>query len=861
MCFNSFSTSFSILCLLQSSISYEHNVKYVLILTFVTAKLGRDTNDVDFLCKELLQSMEFSEARNRYDQVEEACSQTFDWLFMKPELGFRAWLETGKGLYFIRGQPASGKSTLMKWAFNDFRTTAALGVRSGRQAQVNFFFHDRGSEIQSSFKGLLQSIIHQILNESRELLQSILPIHQEMVRRSLPFWTEQYLTKALQSILRQRIVSLDITLFLDALDEYDGNFESIANFLSSIATTEDTSLTRLRVCFSSRPLQILLDKFGGLPGFDIREHTADDVKQVIESKMSQNARMSRFMQAETPEDRLLTLDFKGKVFSRAKGVFLWVILVLDELLEEFTEGESMQGLIRQLDRLPTKLEDFYQHTWDRLPRKYLGESSLIFETLRCATTIIDLHDLFEICRCAHIPSLTECTPCAAAEGGAYDHDGEERWLRSRTAGLVQLVPIVPLYRDLWEASSESSWMSGGRAFCPMPERQKVPSHQVQFLHQTVKSFSTNANLKDRLAGFYPSWSNGHAYIARYSWTLFYQHPQIDSGNSNDQNDAIREQGYFWERKQASHLLRYLAQHTSMAEAEVPQILFPLLTEFGDDRIAKLFSSSWWLQDMDWPLLNMCAFVVVFELCDLLHALLEAKEGQGLASSPPLLHLAVIQSPPRTNMSGEKRSRILRTLLSHGANASEIFEEQTAYEKLCELIMNDQLRVDDLRKDVRAMVVPFLEARQDPNMKVGYNKRSGRRGYRRSQQRLLHYAASSANSALITALLEYGAALNTTDEDGLTPLDCVCDAERALNNGFQLVDMVEAFLKDDAWEELPFDDYLKAASLLLSRGAQYGTPIEDTVDKLGFERKSITKKHIDGLRSRGISTFSPLFKRS
>ena len=94
----------------------------------------------------------------------------------------------------------------MKWVFNDPRTAVALTTRDGRQARANFFFHDRGSENQKSFKGPLQGIMYQILQESWELLPSILPIRQEILKRLQPSWTEKDIQKAFQCILEQQVL-------------------------------------------------------------------------------------------------------------------------------------------------------------------------------------------------------------------------------------------------------------------------------------------------------------------------------------------------------------------------------------------------------------------------------------------------------------------------------------------------------------------------------------------------------------------------------------------------------------------------------------------------------------------------------
>ena len=826
----------------------------MLNLIYATASQWHETETITLNCNELLQSLELGETTSRFDQVEKACDQTFEWLFAKPDLGFRSWLESGIGLYWCRGHPASGKSTLIKWVFNDPRTAAALTARDGRQARVNFFFHDRGSEIQKSFKGLLQGIMYQILQESRGLLKSLLPIRQEILRRHQPFWTEEDMKKAFQCILKQQVLRLDITLFLDALDEYDGNKESIASFLHSIAAAVDTSLTRFKICFSSRPLQIFLDRFSDVPGFDIHEHTVEDISLVIHSKMSQNSRMSRYMQAENTEDRLLTKELGKKISSKAEGIFLWVILVLDELLDEFTEGETIRGLMEKLDRLPPKLEDFYQHTLNRLPSKYFNENMLIFEVLRCAIKPLQLHDLYEICRCANIPSLAECTPCTAADN-VYDNDSVQRWIRSRTAGLVQLVPSK--YKDD-DPSGRGQVTSN--IFCPIPHRRRETIYLVQFLHQTVKTFSLGAYRAPDLTSRYSLHGDGHVCIARYVLALLFHHSQEESNVQGrgysvyDEENALKEQTY-WGRYGAFYLIDVLTKYVLLAESKTPKVLLPSFVEFGNNKINDLFDIPMWTGEMKYPpLTSVSAYAVVFELCEFLDAHLEHSKGKALLSSPPLLHLAVTQQLLSFHFDFRNRSKIIRILLNHGANACEVFEEYTAYERLCELAMEYRLPfVDGLREGMLAMVLPFLEVGQDPSVKIRFSRRMSKRRYYTGEQCLLHYAASSGDAALIAALLEHGADINAVDGSGLTPLDYICDAE-SRSSFAQLSVMVDEFFQSPAFSRQiePLRSYLEAASLLVSRGARYGVPTAGAEEDNFFERKPLTRNHIDGLKSRGIS---------
>jgi hypothetical protein len=260
-----------------------------------------------------------------------------------------------------------------------------------------------------------------------------------------------------------------------------------------------------------------------------------------------------------------------------------------------------------------------------------------------------------------------------------------------------------------------------------------------------------------------------------------------------------------------------------------------------------------------PLTSVSAYAVVFELCELLDALLEQNKGKALLSSPPLLYFAVTRWPLGSHNASKNRPRILRILLKHGANPCEVFANYTAYERLCELAMRHHFPAsNELKTGLLGMVLPFLEAGQDPNTKIRYSRAEGRHKERRGEQCLLHFAASLGDTDLIAALLEHGADVNTVDEAGSTPLDWACDIERVFHFPPQLSEIVDGFLKQPAFsgQHGLLRNYLEAASLLVSKGARFGVPTANADDKFSLPRKPLTRIHIDGLRGRGISTLFP-----
>ncbi|KAK5992041.1 hypothetical protein PT974_05437 [Cladobotryum mycophilum] len=124
---------------------------------------------------------------DRLQQIEEKFEQTFNWIYEDPSVGFGTWFRSGQGIYWINGKPGSGKSTLMKFIYNDSRTKRIL-CRWGTSARfmtASFFFHHRGTLIQRSFEGLLRSIISQMIEAQPDLIPLLFPILEARLGQKL----------------------------------------------------------------------------------------------------------------------------------------------------------------------------------------------------------------------------------------------------------------------------------------------------------------------------------------------------------------------------------------------------------------------------------------------------------------------------------------------------------------------------------------------------------------------------------------------------------------------------------------------------------------------------------------------------
>jgi DNA replication protein DnaC len=102
--------------------------------------------------QEYLDSLKFEQLEARHATIKAAHSKTCKWLLKKPE--YQDWLDTHKisdhhGFLWIKGNPGTGKSTIMKFAF-------ANAKKSMKDVTViSFFFNARGDLLEKSCQGIL----------------------------------------------------------------------------------------------------------------------------------------------------------------------------------------------------------------------------------------------------------------------------------------------------------------------------------------------------------------------------------------------------------------------------------------------------------------------------------------------------------------------------------------------------------------------------------------------------------------------------------------------------------------------------------------------------------------------------------
>jgi hypothetical protein len=362
-----------------------------------------------------------------------------------------------------------------------------------------FFFHYRGSHVQNSFEGMLHSILLRILKQQPPLATILLPEFAtlEPERRKLWSWSLPKLMAAYEAVLTQDTFPVDVLLFIDALDEYDGPPEAMVDFMRASVAKSSQGETPLKVCFSSREWSTFEEYFSREPGFKIHERTQDDIRTYIASRSSSIG--------WTEDERSDMRQMEHTLAERANGVFIWVRAVLDEVNHLYSKKAPTMEVLSYLEGVPDDLDQFYTDAVKRIPHEYRAEAYFMFEALLRATARpLDTFELVEAVSCARLDSLDDCARAITENRRNHEASGRLSWVKDRRAGLVEF----------------GAALSNGT---------KARTHRVHFMHQTALDFVSRPGFRSIILGrrFALPLENGYSLLAK--WSLSRAQATIEHG--------------------------------------------------------------------------------------------------------------------------------------------------------------------------------------------------------------------------------------------------------------------------------------------------------------------------------------------
>lgn len=386
--------------------------------------------------------LRFAGMEDRKEHIAEAYKRTFDWLFedrqvhCAPWSSFVDWLAGASDLYWITGKAGSGKSTLMKYIFHHPLTGKSLEKWVDGKGLITaaFFFWNSGTRLEMSQEGLFRSLLSQILKQRPHLAPVLFPAawEEHMLFGQNPQVMEfSELRRAFRALKYISAETDRVCLFVDGLDEFDGDLEDLVSILRDVVQP-----THIKVCTSSRPWPVFEEAFNTTPGLRLEELTAQDIKLFVHESFAAHSGFLEMQKYDKPHaDALLQT-----IGEKASGVFLWVHLVVKSLLAGLSSGDSLASLQGRLNACPEKLEDLFQGILDSIAKDatLFNHASRLFQVHRATRGKMPLVTLYFTDEASLEQALVATYKPMSVDETLYRARLMAKRLNSRCKGLLEV---------------------------------------------------------------------------------------------------------------------------------------------------------------------------------------------------------------------------------------------------------------------------------------------------------------------------------------------------------------------------------------------------------------------------------------
>ncbi|KAI1357391.1 hypothetical protein F5Y08DRAFT_346770 [Xylaria arbuscula] len=342
----------------------------------------------------VLETLYFDNIWARHDRIATAHSDTFTWIFkgVCPEndkpIEYVKWLRENHDVFWIHGKPGSGKSTLMKFLIHHPSTTTHLRewAKSTKLVVGSFFFWNSGTQLQKSQVGLLRSLLFEILRQLPDLLSGVYEAiigdwhESQPASMSAPShstevsWSLQNLLKAFK-YLQSREIAAKFCFFIDGLDEYREEYNHDPRDLIKVLHNLVKS-PNIKLCLSSRSWAIFMDAFGSDLNTTVKleDLTRKDIRRFVTDSFNAH---EQFHQLSLMNP--LYAELVEEVVRKTQGVFLWVFLVVRDLLDGLTYNDTIKIIRQRLDRFPEDLDTYFRHIFDSIHKVYRAQTARTFQ--------------------------------------------------------------------------------------------------------------------------------------------------------------------------------------------------------------------------------------------------------------------------------------------------------------------------------------------------------------------------------------------------------------------------------------------------------------------------------------------------
>ena len=583
-----------------------------------------------------------------------------------------------------------------------------------------FFFNARGSRLEKSPLGLFRSVLHQILQQDHQILTEMLQNFQkkELTRGESGRQWEWHLVE-LQHFFKLAFTkpnSHRTMIFVDALDECDeGSIRDLVCYFRSVTDAASAAGSDLNICLSSRHYPAITVQ--RCPEITVECGNKADIVRYVHAKLHDSSQVDSTVSS-----------LEAQIVRKASGIFLWVVLIIEMLIEMIDDGKTAKDMEDILNNVPMDLEELFSNLFRTLRPNERPKAVKLLQWVLLAERPLNPADI-----CLAIAFTSE-TPYMSLQkwktSGDYVRSYEQmvRMIRSYSRGLIEVTDSV-----------------------------------VQFIHESVRELFLRGNgfaiLDNTLAPH--AIGKSHSSISRACLNLInieelgsihHYHDWLDlnrPGSPGRRSESPKEYPHW--REAASHsssIIEYatdsLFHHSRQAEYSgvVPYHLVDLLS-----------GTNTYLWER-WKALQRAT--QLSEFGDLVKAdvsLLHALCAKGLISCA----LRLLEHKADVDAKDEDGATALHRAAWNG------------HEAVVQLLLEHKADVDAKNNDRRTalywaaarghetVVKPLLQAKAVVNVKDRYG------------ETVLHWAAERGHEAVVKLLVEAKADVNVKDSNGGTAL--------------------------------------------------------------------------------------------
>lgn len=385
------------------------------------------------------------------------------WIFVHQK--YQEWLSHPQGMLWLKGNPGTGKSTLMALIKHDIEVH-----RRGQSECISHFFDRNGHSLQKSKLGMFRSLLHQMYRKSVHGRDMILKVFQEKRRiAGEPVKDWDWQLAELEALFSDVVVvasqQTEVIILIDALDEAFGDESGIrrtaqhlVGYLNMLKEKAEKSNGYVKICISCR-------NYPGINTSDALELVAEEENEdSIRTFVTDALRM--YVEDWTCEPERVRSALIEMIVQKANRQFLWVNIRVPMVIAGLNDGtHSFDSIHRVLEAESSTLYDLYESVLTvNVSKRSRSVSSAILRWIVFAERPLSLAEL----RCA-----LQCEDLGLADNDLeYGHDlkGDQRvekLTKSSSGGLAYVS----------RHGTTESWTT------------------IRFVHQTVYEYIQTRGLK------------------------------------------------------------------------------------------------------------------------------------------------------------------------------------------------------------------------------------------------------------------------------------------------------------------------------------------------------------------------------